>query len=47
VDAALPEAELLPRALERADELARKDRQTFARMKQRLYGDVAKELGLG
>jgi enoyl-CoA hydratase/carnithine racemase len=47
VDAALPEAELLPRALERADELARKDRRTFARMKQRLYGDVARELGLG
>jgi len=45
VDAALPEVELLPRAMERADELARKDRRTFARMKQDLYGEVAKALG--
>lgn len=47
VDAALPEVELLPRALERADELARKDRRTFARMKQDLYGEIAKALGHG
>jgi enoyl-CoA hydratase/carnithine racemase len=44
VDAALPEAELLPRALERADELARKDARTLARTKQRLYGEVSEQL---
>lgn len=44
VDAALPEPELLPRALERADELARKDRRTIAKLKQRLYGEVAAAL---
>jgi enoyl-CoA hydratase/carnithine racemase len=44
VDAALPETELLPRTLERADALSRKDRRTFARMKERLYGDVAAAL---
>ena len=44
VDAALPESELLPRALERADELARKDRRTVARTKQGLYGAVAAAL---
>jgi enoyl-CoA hydratase/carnithine racemase len=44
VDAALPESELLPRTLERADELARKDRQTLARMKERLYGEVVAAL---
>jgi enoyl-CoA hydratase/carnithine racemase len=44
VDAALLDADLLPRALERADALARKDRQTVARMKERLYGEVAAEL---
>jgi enoyl-CoA hydratase/carnithine racemase len=44
VDLALPETELLPRALERADELARKDRRTVAKMKERLYGEVASAL---
>lgn len=44
VDAALPEADLLPQALERADALARKDRRTLARMKERLYGEVAAAL---
>jgi enoyl-CoA hydratase/carnithine racemase len=44
VDAALPEPELLPRALERADELARKDRKTFAKMKERMYGEIASAL---
>jgi enoyl-CoA hydratase/carnithine racemase len=44
VDAALPEKDLLPHALERADLLARKDRRTYARMKERLYGEVAAAL---
>ena len=44
VDEALPEAELLPRALERADLLARKDRRTIAKMKERMYGEVAAAL---
>jgi enoyl-CoA hydratase/carnithine racemase len=43
-DAVFPESELLPRTLERADALARKDRDTVAKMKQRLYGDVASAL---
>ena len=44
VDLALPETELLPRALERADALARKDRRTVATMKELLYGEVAAAL---
>jgi enoyl-CoA hydratase/carnithine racemase len=44
VDLALPESELLPRALERAEELARRDRRTVAKMKERLYGEVAAAL---
>jgi enoyl-CoA hydratase/carnithine racemase len=44
VDVALPEPGLLPRALERADELARKDRRTTAKMKERMYGEVASAL---
>jgi enoyl-CoA hydratase/carnithine racemase len=44
VDLALPEEELLPRARERADELARKDRRTVAKMKERMYGPVAAAL---
>jgi enoyl-CoA hydratase/carnithine racemase len=43
-----PAAEdLLPRALARAERLATKDRRTFARMKQRLYGAVAEQLLAG
>ena len=44
VDATYTESDLLPRTLERADALARKDRDTVAKMKQRLYGDVAAAL---
>ena len=44
VDLALSEAELIPRALEQAELLARKDRRTVAKMKERLYGEVAAAL---
>jgi len=39
--------ELLSRAMARAEALAGKDRRTFARMKQRLYGAVAEQLAAG
>jgi enoyl-CoA hydratase/carnithine racemase len=44
VDELADPAELLERAIARADALARKDRRTWGRMKARLYGSVADAL---
>jgi hypothetical protein len=41
VDEAVPEADVLPRALARARALAGKDRATLAAIKQRFAGGVA------
>lgn len=47
VDEAVAGERLLGRAIERAEALSTKDRRTFGRMKQRLYGAVAKKLAGG
>jgi enoyl-CoA hydratase/carnithine racemase len=44
VDVAVPEDQVLPVAVERAQALAGKDRGTVATIKQRMYGDVAAAL---
>lgn len=44
VNAAVPEDEVLPAAIERAQALAGKARTTVATIKQRMYGDVAEAL---
>ena len=44
VDETTDPGDLLERTLERAEALAGKDRRTFATLKRRLYGDVAREL---
>lgn len=44
VDEVAPADALLGRAVVRAEALAHKDRRTFSRMKQRLYGEVASAL---
>ena len=40
VDEAAPAADVLPRAIARADVLARKDRQTYANLKRGIYADL-------
>lgn len=44
VDAAVPEEQVVPVAVERAQSLAGKERTTVATIKQRMFGDVASAL---